>query len=116
MENLKTIVELLSEILEAIGVIIIVLGILFFSIKFIINLLKEKKDIYKSLKLGLGKTILLGLEVLVAADIIHTVIIDPTLDQVFALGVIVLIRTFLSFSLMVELEGRLPWRKETLQK
>jgi uncharacterized membrane protein len=116
MENLKTIVELLSEILEAIGVIIIVLGILFFSIKFIINLLKEKKDIYKSLKLSLGKTILLGLEVLVAADIIHTVIIDPTLDQVFALGVIVLIRTFLSFSLMVELEGRLPWRKKTLQK
>ena len=80
------------------------------------RMLKEKKDIYKSLKLGLGKTILLGLEVLVAADIIHTVIIDPTLDQVFALGVIVLIRTFLSFSLMVELEGRLPWRKETLQK
>jgi uncharacterized membrane protein len=59
----------------------------------------------------LGKTILLGLEILVATDIIHTVITDPELNQVFALGLIVLIRTFLSLSLQVELEGKFPWQK-----
>jgi uncharacterized membrane protein len=112
MESLKTIVEQLSKILEAAGVIIIVLGILFFLIKFIISLLKKKPDIFKSLKMGLGKSILIGLEVLIAADIIHTVIIDPTLNQVFALGLIVLIRTFLSLSLQVELDGRFPWQKK----
>ena len=113
MESLKTIVEQLSKILEAAGVIIIVLGILFFLIKFIISLLKKESDNFKSLKMGLGKSILIGLEVLIAADIIHTVIIDPTLNQVFALGVIVLIRTFLSLSLQVELDGRFPWQKKT---
>lgn len=113
MESLKTIVEQLSKILEATGVIIIVLGILFFLIKFIISLLKKESDNFKSLKMGLGKSILIGLEVLIAADIIHTVIIDPTLNQVFALGVIVLIRTFLSLSLQVELDGRFPWQKKT---
>ncbi|MBE9480232.1 MAG: DUF1622 domain-containing protein [Bacteroidetes bacterium] len=112
MESLKTIVEQLSKILEAIGVVIIVLGILFFLIKFLISLLKEKSDNFKSLKMGLGKSILIGLEVLIAADIIHTVIIDPTLNQVFALGIIVLIRTFLSLSLQVELDGRFPWQKK----
>ena len=112
MESLKTIVEQLSKILEATGVIIIVLGILFFLIKFIISFLKKESDIFKSLKMGLGKSILIGLEVLIAADIIHTVIIDPTLNQVFALGVIVLIRTFLSLSLQVELDGRFPWQKK----
>jgi len=112
MESLKTIVELLSKILEATGVIIIVLGILFFLIKFIISFLKKEPDIFKSLKMGLGKSILIGLEVLIAADIIHTVIIDPTLNQVFALGLIVLIRTFLSLSLQVELDGRFPWKKK----
>lgn len=113
MESLKTIVEQLSKILEAAGVIIIVLGILFFLIKFIISLLKKESDNFKSLKMGLGKSILIGLEVLIAADIIHTVIIDPTLNQVFALGIIVLIRTFLSLSLQVELDGRFPWQKKT---
>ncbi len=112
MENLKSIIEILSSILEAAGVAVIVIGILFFLLKFLVSLARDKQDKYKSLKMGLGKTILLGLEILVAADIIHTVIIDPTLNQVFALGVIVLIRTFLSFSLQAELEGRFPWQKK----
>lgn len=112
MENIKTVIEILSKVLEAAGVVVIVAGILFFLIKFLIKILSGSKDEYKALRVGLGKTILLGLEILVAADIIHTVIIDPTLDQVFALGVIVLIRTFLSFSIQAEVEGRLPWQKK----
>jgi uncharacterized membrane protein len=58
----------------------------------------------------IGRTLLLGLEILVAADIIRTVALDPTLESVAVLGLLVLIRTFLSWSLVVEIEGRWPWR------
>ncbi len=62
-------------------------------------------DAYRVLRQSLGRSILLGLEILVAADIIRTVAVEPTLDSVAVLAGIVAIRTFLSFSLEVELEG-----------
>ncbi len=111
MEDLKLIIEYLSKILETTGVVIIVVGSLFFIVKFLVNVIREKANSYGGLRQELGKTILLGLEILIAADIIHTVITDPELKQVFALGLIVLIRTFLSLSLQVELEGKFPWQK-----
>jgi uncharacterized membrane protein len=67
--------------------------------------------VYRSFRQKLGRAILLGLEFLVAADIIRTVSEVPTLEKVIVLAIIVLIRTFLSFALEVELEGRWPWRK-----
>ncbi|WP_212742887.1 DUF1622 domain-containing protein [Sphingomonas sp. 2SG] len=60
---------------------------------------------------GLGRSILLGLEFLVAADIINTVAVEPTIESLLVLASIVLIRTFLSFSLKVEIDGRWPWQK-----
>lgn len=66
---------------------------------------------FSGLRKNLGNTILLGLEFLVAADIIRTVAVETTLQNVITLGVIVLIRTFLSWSLDVEIEGRWPWRR-----
>jgi uncharacterized membrane protein len=66
---------------------------------------------YLTLRRGFGSALLLGLEVLVAADLIRTVAVAPTLSNVLVLGIIVLIRTFLSFSLQIEIEGRLPWRR-----
>jgi uncharacterized membrane protein len=68
---------------------------------------------YKALRSNLGRSILLGLELLVAADIINTVVVEPTLESVAALAGIVLIRTFLSISLQVEIEGRWPWRRSS---
>ena len=68
-------------------------------------------QIYVNTRSFLGRGILLGLEVLIAADLIRTVAVAPTLDNAVSLGVIVLIRTFLSFSLDVEITGRLPWRE-----
>ena len=65
---------------------------------------------YRGFRYRLGRAIILGLELLVAADILRTISAEPTLREVVILGVIVLIRTFLSFSLEIELEGRLPWR------
>lgn len=68
-------------------------------------------DAYRALRQALGRSILLGLEILVAADIIRTVAIEPTLESLAVLAGIVAIRTFLSFSLEVELEGRWPWQR-----
>ncbi|WP_083656187.1 DUF1622 domain-containing protein [Mongoliimonas terrestris] len=73
-------------------------------------------DSFKAYRSSVGQAILLGLEFLVAADIIGTVAIEPTLDSLAVLAGIVLIRTFLSFSLEVEIDGRLPWRKADAEK
>jgi uncharacterized membrane protein len=72
----------------------------------------ERQTAYREARRNVGRAILLGLEVLIIADIVETITIDPTLETTLALGVIVLVRTFLSFSLEVELDGALPWRKE----
>ncbi|MEZ4236170.1 MAG: DUF1622 domain-containing protein [Myxococcota bacterium] len=66
---------------------------------------------YRELRRGLGRAILLGLEFLVAGDIVRTVAIDPTLLGVAVLSIIVLVRTFLSFTLEMEIEGRWPWQR-----
>jgi uncharacterized membrane protein len=72
----------------------------------------EPLSAYRSYRQLLGRSILLGLELLVAADIIRTVAVTPTYDSVGVLAIIVLIRTFLSFSLELEITGRWPWQKE----
>jgi uncharacterized membrane protein len=66
---------------------------------------------YKVLRRNLGRCILLGLEVLIVADIVRTIIVDPTLESVGVLGAIVVIRIVLSFSLEVEIDGVWPWRR-----
>lgn len=68
-------------------------------------------DVVPAFRKTLGRSILTGLELLVAADIIRTVAVEPTLQSVLVLGIIVIIRTFLSFSLEVEIDGRWPWQK-----
>jgi uncharacterized membrane protein len=70
----------------------------------------EQGGQYQQLKVRLGKSLLLGLEILVAADIIRTVALEATLESVTVLGLLVLIRTFLSWALVVEIEGRWPWQ------
>ena len=103
--------KLMTRAIEIGGIAIIVLGILGASIAVVWQVLQgrsgsEAFGLYRS---NLGRAILLGLEFLVAADIINTVAIEPTLQSLMILGGIVLIRTFLSFSLEVEIEGRWPW-------
>jgi len=66
---------------------------------------------YERYKHQIGRALLLGLEILVAADIVRTVALDPTLESVAVLGILVLIRTFLTWSLVVEIEGRWPWQR-----
>jgi uncharacterized membrane protein len=74
---------------------------------------RTEEDHYHQLKVSLGRALLLGLEVLVAADIIRTVALELTLESVSVLGLLVLIRTFLSWALVVEIDGHWPWRRTT---
>ena len=105
-------IDLIAKIVEVIGVLIMFFGLLFafyraFQVSDGLN-----HNTYVEIRQTVGKSILLGLEVLIAADIMATVVTEPTLRSVLVLGIIVLIRTFLSLSLQVELEGRFPWQKE----
>ena len=71
----------------------------------------ERRGAYEQARQDVGRSILLGLEILIIADIVQTITIDPTLESAATLGIIVLVRTFLSFSLEIELEGVVPWRR-----
>jgi uncharacterized membrane protein len=98
---------------EALGALILVIGVLW---SFVLAMLAWRppgsaKRAFTALRQAFGGTLLLALEILVAADLIRTVAVSPTLDNVLVLGLIVLIRTFLSFSLEVEIDGVLPWRR-----
>ena len=99
--------------IEVTGIAIIVVGAATALAMFIVRLRgSSSSDAVSDFRSGLGRSILLGLEFLVAADIINTVAIEPTLVSLAVLAGIVLIRTFLSFSLEVEIEGRWPWQRK----
>lgn len=104
-------IELIGFGIDACGVFIIVAGIVYSSWRFLFGLNPAPADRYRLFRQNIGRVILLGLEFLVAGDIIRTVVVFPTITTVSTLGLIVLIRTFLSMSLEVELEGRWPWQR-----
>ena len=109
-----TFFELMEDIgkgLDAAGVVVIVVGGIIAAIRAAIASSRRSPNVYRRFRQQFGRSILLGLELLVAADIIRTVAITPTLQSVAVLGAIVLIRTFLSFSLELEMTGRWPWQK-----
>ncbi len=110
----KEIIAIISRVIELSGVIILVLGLLTATLRFVFRAWSESDDIspYQLYRRDMGRGILLGLEVLVAADIISTVTISPTLESVFVLAIIVLVRTFLSFSIGLEVDGHFPWDKK----
>lgn len=111
MEQIKIYINFIADIVEAIGVATIFIGILFSFYSFLFSTNSQVKKSYIKLRQSLGKAILLGLEILIAADIMATVVTDPTLISVTVLAVIVIIRTIMSLSLEVELEGKFPWQK-----
>ena len=112
-EDLTHLMEPVATALELFGVAVIVLSVLLSTAGYVRDLLTadRKKEAYDHYRANLGRGILLGLELLVAADIIGTVAVTPSMDNLTVLGLIVLIRTFLSFALEVEIEGRWPWRR-----
>ncbi len=111
------VIELAGKVVDATGVVIIVAGVLLSTWQYLTRwrLQSAVELAYQRYRQWLGRAILLGLEFLVAGDIIRTVAVSPTFTSVGVLAVIVLIRTFLSLELGMEVRGRLPWqRAETL--
>jgi uncharacterized membrane protein len=105
--------ELVAQLFEGIAALVL-LGGLIISAVLAVRSYQSSRDgrkAYKVLRESFGGIILLGLELLVAADLIRTVAIAPTMENVATLGLIVLIRTVLSFSLEIEIEGVAPWRR-----
>ena len=102
-----------AKAFEGLGAAVLVLGLLLsLAISARVWLrTRQGRVAYRTLKETFGGVLLLGLEILVAADLVRTVAVEPTLENVAILGLIVLIRTFLSFSLEVEIDGVPPWRR-----
>lgn len=109
---LDTVAHWAARVMEMGGIAIVVLGALLATVGFLRDApgRKEFGDAYHRYRTHLGRSILLGLEFLVAADIIGTVAVEPTFRNLGVLGLVVLIRTFLSFSLEVEINGHWPWK------
>jgi uncharacterized membrane protein len=103
-------VEFASLSIELMAVAIILVAVVYGLIRFAIDSAKNDPTAYQDLKRRIGRSLLLGLEFLVAADIIRTVALDPSLQSVLVLGLLVLVRTFLSWALIVEIDGRWPWQ------
>ena len=114
MESVETqeIIFIISEVIDFAGVVIIALGALIGVILCARDLVRQERaaNAYRHLRTFLGRSLLLGLEFLVAGDIIKTVAIEPTFDSVIVLAIIVLVRTVLSLSIDVEIDGRWPWQ------
>lgn len=108
--SIETFVEHTGEIVELVGVAVIVVGLAVSLTVLAWRWRQERDRAYRDARESIGKSILLGLEILVAGDIIRTVALDPTFTSVGVLAIVVLIRTFLSFTLEVEITGRWPWQ------
>src|SRR5918996_2319022 len=98
------------DVVEGVGAAIMIIGALGAFVRFALAL-RRNENAYEQLRQNVGRAILLGLEVLIIADIIRTIVVEPTFESVTVLGVIVVIRILLSFSLEVEIDGAWPWRR-----
>jgi uncharacterized membrane protein len=105
-------IELVGKSVDVAGVAVVVVGVALATVVAAVRLVQRDTGVYEEYRRLLGRSILLGLEFLVAADIIRTVAIEPTFYNVGVLAVIVIIRTFLSFALGLEITGRWPWQKQ----
>jgi uncharacterized membrane protein len=108
----QDIIYAISQGIDLAGVVIIAFGALVGTLRFVRDVLQQAPitQAYGRIRTFLGRALLLGLEFLVAGDIIRTVAIEPTFDSVIVLAIIVLVRTVLSLSIDVEIDGRWPWQ------
>lgn len=109
--NFRDLMGLIGLALDAMGVVIVAAGAFVALLHAALHRTRTIADRYRTLREDLGRAILLGLEFLIAGDIIRSVVVDPTLMNVAVLGLIVLVRTFLSMTLQLEVEGRWPWQR-----
>jgi uncharacterized membrane protein len=112
VESFRHIMEIVGTSVDGVGVFIVAGGMLVATARLAVHRAHETGNYYSLYRQDVGRAILLGLEFLIAGDIIRTVVVAPTMQNVVVLGMIVLIRTFLSLSLQLEIEGKLPWRRD----
>jgi uncharacterized membrane protein len=110
--NVQQVIETSGVAIEVVAVAIIVVGLGYTLIQSAVAFTRHdgRESAYRRLRTLSARVLLLGLELLVAADIVRTVALEPSLESVAGLGLLVVIRTFLSWSLVVEIEGRWPWQ------
>jgi len=113
MEFTRTWIELAVTGIEALAVVIMVVFIVVATARWLLSGVQGVRRTYQSYRNSVGQAILIGLELLVAADIVRTVVLDLSMTNIAALGALVLVRTFLGWTLTVEIEERWPWQKST---
>ena len=105
----------MGEVVELVGVLIIIVGFVYaFALDVVFNKNKSERRVV-AFRTDIKKNMLLGLDFLVAGDIIRTVTVDPSLEGVASLGFLVLIRTLLVFTIHLEIEGHWPWQNKELK-
>jgi uncharacterized membrane protein len=117
VETIRAVIEWVAFGIEIVGAVVIVAGVLRIvitrgAVSFLFKL--EKPGAYGSYKYQMGRSLLLGLDFLVAGDVVRTVALEPTVVNISVLGLLVLVRTFLSWSVAVEIEGHWPWQARTI--
>jgi uncharacterized membrane protein len=113
MDEFSAVVDVLVLFLEAVGILVMLGGFVYATTVYVTHLGKwTTHQSYLDYRRRSGRGLILGLEFLVAADIIKTVAVDYSMESVLMLGLIILFRTFLVFALTLEIEGRLPWHPE----
>lgn len=118
MQDINHLIEIIAKTIELVAVIVIVVSIIYAALRYVWPTPAEqggnaKKSGYNAFRARLGHGLLVGLEILVAGDIIYTVALEPTLINVTALGVLVVVRVILGWSIAVEIEGHWPWEKHS---
>lgn len=106
--------ENIAKAFEAVGVAVIVIGGVY-AMSFALKGFRHPTRYFAAVRREFGRPLILGLEILVAADIIKTITVDPSLESVGVLGVLVAVRIALSFSLDIEIDGILPWRRAQVE-
>jgi uncharacterized membrane protein len=110
--NFSGVMSITGLALDLVGVLVVAVGSLLSLARFLFRARVQFGESYRLLREDVGRAILLGLEFLIAGDISRSVVVDPTIENILTLGMIVLIRTFLSMTLQLEVEGRWPWQRE----
>jgi len=112
MDMLRHFFEVASTVIEAVGVLVILAGCLFGTVRYLLHIAREgQRMAYHDFRRDLGRSIIVGLEYMIAGDIIRTVTVEASLQSAAVLAAIVLIRAFLTMTLELDIEGRWPWQR-----
>jgi uncharacterized membrane protein len=115
-ERMEDFAELVAEIIETLGIVVLLVGGAIAVGRWAATVVGPHPSSIRRLRNDIGRVILLALEILVAADLVLTVVVDRTIEAVAVLGILVLIRVVLSWSLEVEIDGAWPWRRGALRE